>query len=117
MKRFAELESVRLAGKQLKNGRGYLMTDVEQMRAFGTASAFAAVVIFANYISSQDVIKLYHHARYLWLIVPFMILWTSRVWLLASRGELNEDPVAFALRDFASILMGVCVLVIVLLAI
>lgn len=117
VKRFAELEHIRLAGKQLKNGRGYLMTDVEQMRAFGTASAFAAVVVFANYIGSQDVIKLYSHARYLWLIVPFMILWTSRVWLLASRGELNEDPVAFALTDLPSLLMGGCVLVIVLLAI
>jgi 4-hydroxybenzoate polyprenyltransferase/phosphoserine phosphatase len=117
VKRFAELENFRMAGKQLKNGRGYLMTDVEQMRAFGTASAFAAVVVFANYISSQDVIRLYSHARYLWLIVPFMILWTCRVWLLASRGELNEDPVAFALTDLASLLMGVCVLVIVLLAI
>jgi 4-hydroxybenzoate polyprenyltransferase len=117
VKRFAELEQIRLSGNQLKNGRGYLMTDIEQMRAFGTASAFAAVVIFANYISSQDVIRLYSHARYLWLIVPFMILWTSRVWLLASRGELNEDPVAFALTDLPSLLMGVCVLVIVLLAI
>lgn len=117
VKRFAELERIRLAGTQLKNGRGYLMTDVEQMRAFGTASAFAAVVVFANYISSQDVIKLYNHPRYLWLIVPFMILWTSRVWLLASRGELNEDPVAFALTDLPSLLMGAVVLVIVLLAI
>ena len=117
VKRFAELEHIRLAGKQLKNGRGYLMTDVEQMRAFGTASAFAAVVVFANYISSQDVVKLYSRPRYLWLIVPFMILWTSRVWLLASRGELNEDPVAFALTDLASLLMGAVVLVIVLLAI
>jgi len=117
VKRFAELEQIRLAGNQLKNGRGYLLTDVEQMRAFGTASAFAAVVVFANYISSQDVVKLYSHPRYLWLIVPFMILWTCRVWLLASRGELNEDPVAFALTDLASLLMGACVLVIVLLAI
>lgn len=117
VKRFAELEQIRLTGKQLKNGRGYLMTDVEQMRAFGTASAFAAVVVFANYISSQDVTRLYSHSTYLWLIVPFMIFWTSRVWLLASRGELNEDPVAFALTDLPSLLMGVCVLVIVLLAI
>jgi len=62
-------------------------------------------------------VKLYSHPRYLWLIVPFMILWTCRVWLLASRGELNEDPVAFALTDLASLLMGACVLVIVLLAI
>lgn len=117
VKRFAELENVRLAGNQLKNGRGYLMSDIEQIRSFGTASAFAAVVVFANYISSQDVVKLYHHPRYLWLIVPLMILWLCRVWLLATRGELDEDPVAFALTDAASLAMGAAVFVIVLTAI
>jgi 4-hydroxybenzoate polyprenyltransferase len=102
---------------QLKNGRGYLMSDIEQIRAFGTASAFAAVVVFANYISSQDVTILYHHPHRLWLIVPFMVLWLCRVWLLASRGELDEDPVAFALTDAASLVMGVAVATIVFLAI
>lgn len=117
VKRFAELESLRLRGAQLKNGRGYLMSDIEQIRAFGTASAFAAVVVFANYISGPDVIALYHHSRRLWLIVPCMVLWLCRVWLLASRGELDEDPVAFALSDAASLVIGVVVAVIVLLAI
>ncbi len=117
VKRFAELESIRLSGKQLKNGRGYLMTDIEQMRSFGTASAFAAVVVFANYISGIDVARLYHHSHYLWLIVPCMILWLCRVWLLASRGELNEDPVAFALTDPPSLVIGAVVGVIVLAAI
>jgi 4-hydroxybenzoate polyprenyltransferase len=117
VKRFAELENLRIGGIQLKNGRGYLMTDIEQIRAFGTASAFAAVVVFANYISGPDVIALYQHARRLWLIVPCMILWLCRVWLLASRGELDEDPVAFALTDAPSLCMGVAVVLIVLLSI
>ncbi len=116
VKRFAELENLRLSGSQLENGRGYLMSDIEQIRAFGTASAFAAVVVFANYISSQDVTTLYHHPQRLWLIVPFMVLWLCRVWLLASRGELDEDPVAFALTDAASLAMGVAVVTFVLLA-
>ena len=117
VKRFAELENLRLTGSQLKNGRGYLISDIEQIRAFGTASAFAAVVVFANYISGPDVMALYHHPRRLWLIVPCMVLWLCRVWLLASRGELDEDPVAFALTDAASLVMGVAVMVIVLLAV
>jgi len=116
VKRFAELENLRMTGMQLKNGRGYLMSDIEQIRAFGTSSAFAAVVVFANYISGPDVIALYHHPVRLWLIVPFMVLWLCRVWLLASRGELGEDPVAFALTDAASLAMGVAVAGIVLLA-
>lgn len=117
VKRFAELESLRLSGSQLKNGRGYLMTDIEQIRSFGTASAFAAVVVFANYISSPDVVALYHHSQRLWLIVPCFVLWLCRVWLLASRGDLEEDPVAFALTDGASLAIGAVVVLIVLVAI
>jgi hypothetical protein len=45
----------------------------------------------------------------LWLIAPLMIYWLSRVWLLASRGELNEDPVIFALTDRMSLLTGLAV--------
>jgi len=50
------------------------------------------------------------------LIVPLLILWLSRVWLLASRGEMNEDPVVFALTDRTSLLIGAGVGVLALLA-
>lgn len=106
-KRFAELENLRAMGSHPKNGRGYVLADIEQLRSFGTASAYAAVVIFAIYISGPGVTALYHRPTRLWLVVPFMIFWLSRVWLLASRGELNEDPVVFAITDRISILVGI----------
>jgi len=87
------------------------------LRAFGTASAFAAVVVFTNYISSSEVVMLYHHPQRLWIIMPFMILWLCRVWLLASRGLLNEDPIVFALTDKQSLLIGAAIIAVVLLAI
>ena len=106
-KRFAELEKLLATQSVPKNGRGYILADIEQLRAFGTASAFAAIVIFANYISGSDVTALYRNPSLLWLIVPLMILWLCRVWLLASRGELDEDPVVFALTDRMSLLIGI----------
>jgi 4-hydroxybenzoate polyprenyltransferase len=117
VKRFAELENLRASNSVPRNGRGYLVADIEQLRSFGTASAFAAVVIFAIYISGSDVTVLYRDPSRLWLIMPLMILWLCRVWLLASRGELHEDPVVFALTDGMSLLIGAAVAVIVLLAI
>ena len=116
VKRFAELENLRASGLPPRNGRGYLAADLEQMRSFGTSSAFAAVVVFAIYISSREVLILYHKPSMLWLIVPLMILWLCRVWLLASRGELNEDPVVFAVTDRMSLLIGVATVAITLLA-
>ncbi len=117
VKRFAELQNLRTAGMPPRNGRGYFVSDTDQLRSFGTASAFAAVVVFAIYISGSDVTMLYRHEQLLWLIMPLMILWLCRVWLLASRGELNEDPLVFALTDPMSLLIGVAVAAIALLAI
>ena len=116
-KRFAELENLNARGLAPRNGRGYLVADIDQLRSFGTSSAFAAVVIFAIYISGIDVAKLYRNPTFLWLIMPMMILWLCRVWLLASRGELHEDPVVFALTDRMSLLIGAAVAAVALLAI
>jgi 4-hydroxybenzoate polyprenyltransferase/phosphoserine phosphatase len=117
VKRFAELENLRSSGAAPRNGRGYLVADLNQLRSFGTSSAFAAVVVFALYISSQEVITLYRRPEMLWLIMPLMILWLCRVWLLASRGKLNEDPLVFALTDRMSLLIGAATVTIVVMAI
>ena len=117
VKRFAELESLRARSLEVNNGRGYYLTDLEQLRSFGTASAYAAVIIFAIYISGHDVTRLYHSPNRLWAVVPLMLLWLNRVWLLAARGELDEDPVVFAMTDRLSICIGIAVLAIVLLAV
>jgi len=114
VKRFSELQNLHARGANPNNTRGYLLSDIEQVRSFGTASAYASIVIFALYINGHDVAILYHHPDRMWLITPFMILWVSRVWLLASRGVLDEDPVVFALTDRASLLLGLAVVLIAL---
>jgi 4-hydroxybenzoate polyprenyltransferase len=112
VKRFAELESLRLRDKAPTNGRGYLLDDIEQLRAFGTSAAYASVVVLLVYISNLDT-HLYHNPGRLWLILPVMLLWISQLWLLAARGELNEDPVVYAITDKRSLLMGVLVAAVV----
>jgi len=121
VKRFAELESLRLrseaTGKIAVKGRGYRVSDLEQLRSFGTASGYASVVVFALYIGNLDAAAaLYPHYGRLWLLVPVLLLWLSRLWLLASRGELHEDPVVYAITDKRSLALGAIVVAIVLLA-
>jgi len=112
VKRFSELQNTRAAGQTLANGRGYVLGDIEQLRSFGTSSAYASVVVFSFYIGAHDVSSLYRHSNRLWLVTPLLIFWLSRVWLLASRGELDEDPVIFAVTDRLSLLTGAAVAVI-----
>jgi 4-hydroxybenzoate polyprenyltransferase len=117
VKRFSELTNLRAQDKAPANGRGYILSDIEQLRSFGTAAAYGAVIIFILYISNPGVSALYHHPQRMWMVVPLLIWWTSRVWLLASRGELNEDPLIFALTDLVSLGIGALVFVVALFAI
>jgi len=64
-------------------------------------------VVLTLYINNPENTKLYQHIARLWLVVPVMLLWLSRVWMLASRGEMHDDPVVFAITDKKSLLMGV----------
>jgi 4-hydroxybenzoate polyprenyltransferase len=114
VKRFAELENLRERGGVSIGGRGYHIADIEQLRTFGSASGYASVVVLTLYISNLDAAQLYRHTNRLWLLVPVMLLWISRLWLQASRGQLDEDPVVYAITDRRSLLLGVLVFAIVL---
>ena len=114
VKRFAELESLRERGGASISGRGYHVADIEQLRSFGTASAYASVVVLTLYISNLTAAELYSHTNRLWLLVPVLLLWLSRLWLLASRGQLHEDPVVYAITDKRSLFLGLLVVLIVL---
>ena len=114
VKRFAELENLRERGGSTAGGRGYQVTDIEQLRSFGTASGYASVVVLTLYISNLDAAELYRHSNRLWLLVPVLLLWISRLWLIASRGQLDEDPVIYAVTDSRSLFLGVLVILVVL---
>lgn len=117
VKRYAELEDARQAGKAGGHGRGYGTEDLPLLMNLGTAAGYCAIVVMALYINSADSQALYKHAKPLWLICPLMLFWISRVWLLTTRGKMHDDPVIFALRDRASLLLFVVIGAIVALAI
>jgi 4-hydroxybenzoate polyprenyltransferase/phosphoserine phosphatase len=107
VKRFSELESLRERGGPVTNDRGYLVSDLEQLRALGTGAAYASVVVMTLYINNPETKALYHHVTRLWLVVVVLLLWLSQVWMLASRGDMHDDPVVFAITDKRSLLLGV----------
>jgi 4-hydroxybenzoate polyprenyltransferase/phosphoserine phosphatase len=108
-KRHAELKrlSESPAGREDVPGRGYRAADTLGMGILGTVSGYLSVVVLAFYITSREVTALYSHPGLLWGTAVLMLFWISRVWLLAQRGELGEDPLSFALRDPTSYAVGV----------
>jgi 4-hydroxybenzoate polyprenyltransferase len=89
-------------------GRGYAAGDRIPIAAMGIASGYVSVLVLALYVTSQDVRRLYSHPAWLWMLCVLVLYWISRMWLLAWRGEVDDDPVVFAIRDGTS--WGVAVL-------
>jgi 4-hydroxybenzoate polyprenyltransferase len=106
VKRFSELHTWRVQDSMPRNNRGYVISDFDQIRTFGIAAGYASVVVFTLYISNPDVRLLYHHPARLWLLAPILVYWISRVWLIAGRGQMHDDPVTYAISDRASWVLG-----------
>lgn len=106
VKRLSEVRRLRLSNETSAHGRGYLAQDYEQLASLGAASGQVSVLVLALYITSKEVTALYAHPERLWLLCPVMLYWVGRVWVLAHRGLVNEDPLVFALRDRVSYAVG-----------
>ena len=58
----------------------------------------------------------YRSPELLWLLCIPLLYWLNRIWMMARRGEVEGDPVAFAIRDRRSIFLGAIMAGIMLLA-
>jgi 4-hydroxybenzoate polyprenyltransferase len=116
MKRYIELARLEASGPQQAAGRDYRASDAPGVFALGAASGYLAVLVLALYVNGEEVRLLYHRPILLLLICPLLLYWVSRIWLLAARREVDDDPVAFALKDRASYIVGALALAVVWLA-
>lgn len=96
--------------------RGYHPQDAGLLQQFGVTSGYLSVLVLALYVNGADVARLYRHPQVIWLACPMLLFWISRVWFLANRGKLSDDPVVFAARDPVSYALGICLLLILLVA-
>jgi len=98
-KRTAELVQAARNGRPVK-GRGYLPGDEPLTLALGISSGIVSVVVMVLYMWMEAMpTGLYANLGPLYLIPTVLGLWLMRIWLLAHRGTLNDDPVVFAIRD------------------
>lgn len=114
-KRYVELDRVAAEGKTEAKGRGYRVVDLELIISVGPTSGYLAVLVFALYINN-GLPGFYVNRSLLWLTCPLLLYWISRIWFLARRRELDDDPVVFAVTDKASLAVGFFVGLLLLLA-
>lgn len=108
VKRVVELKELEGMNAEQAAGRRYRVEDVGVLVGLGTAAAAASALVYCLYITSDDVLRLYNQPDALWIGLPLFLYWIARLWVLAGRGVMHEDPVAATLRDRATyaVLLG-----------
>ncbi|MGE0410256.1 MAG: hypothetical protein AB7P23_13480, partial [Amphiplicatus sp.] len=106
--RHVELVNARdLAPNEAVPGRGYWPADWPVTLALGAATTAASILVIVLYLTEEAFESdIYRTPEWLWSAPALVTLWTQRIWLLAHRGALDDDPVAFAVKDPISIALG-----------
>lgn len=114
VKRFVELSAL-TDDKAIKH-RDYVRSDIPMVGNMGIASGYIAVLVFSLYVDQGARSAAYAEPVFLWFSVPVLLYWISRIWILAGRGQLEDDPVKFALRDKVSLSCGAVLVLLALMA-
>lgn len=120
VKRYVELDELLKAEDTCPEtkgaGRGYYAIDFEMVGQAGIASTFSAALVLALYVHSGEVSVAYATPWLLWPLCPLILYMLLRIWMLARRGLVQDDPVVFIMRDWRSQLVMACGAVLVVAA-
>jgi isoprenylcysteine carboxyl methyltransferase (ICMT) family protein YpbQ len=117
VKRFAELDALQRQQRLRAAGRGYYVEDLSALQSLGSSAGYMSVLVLALYINSPEIEALYHRPKLVWMLCVLMLYWISRVWMMAQRGHMHDDPVVFALKDRQSLAIGLCAAITMALAV
>jgi 4-hydroxybenzoate polyprenyltransferase len=99
VKRVVELQAMPEGQTGFVRGRSYVRDDLPTLVSLGAACTAASALVYCLYVTGDDVGRLYRRPDLLWIGLPLILYWQARIWLITGRGDMHEDPVAFALRD------------------
>ncbi len=116
-KRHTEILRAGPEGAPSLAARGYRPADAELTLVVGVASALGSLIVLVLYLMQDAFLRIpYADPWWLWAPPLLIAVWLGRIWLLSHRGEMEDDPVSFAIRDRTSWGLGAAVGIAYLLA-
>jgi 4-hydroxybenzoate polyprenyltransferase len=117
-KRHCEIRQAAFSGGGAVAGRGFHADDWPLTLTFGVGAGLISILIMLLYLANDAAPSgFYPHQGWLYVVPAAVLIWLMRVWLLSHRRELHDDPVIFALRDPASLVLGATVVFAFILAV
>jgi len=116
MKRYADLLLIKNNEQKELFGRGYSVIDLDIVQKLGISSGFISLLILALYIKGDQVMILYKLPELIWLTIPILLYWLMRMWFVAHKGKMTDDPIIFAIKDKSSYVMFLMIVIILFVA-
>ena len=111
VKRCAELVSIRQSGKESVEGRDYRVSDLVVLWPLGIGASLSAVVVYGLFVSAPETQARYAMPSMLWLVAVSLVFWLGRLWIKTARGEMHDDPIVYAIKDFGSCVTVLAIIV------
>ena len=108
IKRFVEINESEHTAKE----RGYHASDLNLISISGITSSQISILIIALYLYNHSDAVLDRHPIILLILCLTLLYGYTRLWLLAFRKQINDDPVVFILKDYISLILGLISVVI-----
>jgi len=114
VKRWVELDKL---NAEVVTGRGYQISDKSFIANLSYFSGLISILVICLYIESQQALTLYNQSKILWLTPIILLYWVLETLFKVERGQIDEDPVKYALKSKTSYMALIGFIIIFLLSI
>lgn len=105
LKRYVEMRDATDVHRLL-SGRGYVGGDLDVVMMSGVSAGMVSILVLGLFAHDPETAAHYAVPELLWLLCVPLLYWLNRIWMMARRGQVEGDPVAFAIKDRRSIAIG-----------
>ena len=93
-------------GIQSIAGRAYTVSDIPIISAMYVSFGTLSVLVFAMYLNSEEIRNSFSSIWYAYSSLIFILYWMIYLFIKTARGEIDDDPVLFVLKDKVSLFLG-----------
>lgn len=115
VKRYTEILKTKESSREKLSGRGYTVDDISIISNIGVSAGLISVLTYIIYINYGANEYYRNPAVLLWGSFP-LLYFILKIWIKASRNEVQDDPIVYAIKTKENYLLFFIILLIFIIA-
>lgn len=106
IKRYSELFNLKRKSIEKSKGRAYQVNDMPVIIGMAIGAGFLSILVLDIYLNQDEIKETFKSIWFAYFCLPTLLYWLARIFIKTARGNMNEDPVTYAIKDKASLVIG-----------